>query len=182
MRLRLIVFALLAAASVSAAADSVDINLSSDTIEARYNSSVGVGEWTFGGLYNRDEKNRAVNVGLLGTGETRAKGSRVEGGLGGKLYVATVDSQELAALGLGGQLRWFFGDGPFAVSGYLFYAPRVVTFLDGKHFWDVGVRAELELIKGNFLYVGVRQVRAEYDNNGRFDLDKGGFAGMQIKF
>ena len=180
--MRLIVFALLATASFSAVSDSVDINLSNDTVEARYNSNLGVGEWTFGGLYNRDQKDRSANVGLLATGETRVRGSRLEGGLGGKFYVATVNDQELAALGLGGQARWFFGDGPFAVSGYLFFSPGVVTFLDGKRFWEVGVRAEIELIKGSFLYIGVRQMRAEFDNNTRFDVDKGGFAGMQIRF
>ena len=180
--MRLIVFALLAGASFSAASNSVDINLSNDTVEARYNSSMGAGEWTFGGLYNRDQKDRSAHVGLLATGETRVSGSRLEGGLGGKFYVATVDNQELAALGLGGQMRWFFGDGPFAVSGYLFYAPGVVTALDGKRFWEAGVRAEIELIKNSFVYIGLRQVRAEFENDVKANVDRGGFAGMQIKF
>jgi len=182
MRLRLIVFALLAAASVSAAADSVDLNLSSDTIEARYNSSVGFGEWTFGGLYNREQKDQVVNVGLLATGETRVRGSRIDAGLGGKLYATSVRNDQVLALGLGGQLRWFFGDGPFAVAGYGFFAPRVVTFLDGVRFWEAGVRAEIELIKSSFLYMGYRHVQAELDNGVKLNIDKGGFAGMQIRF
>jgi hypothetical protein len=182
MRLRLIALALLAAASVSAAADSVDLNLSSDTIEARYNSSAGFGEWTFGGLYNREQKDHAVNVGLLATGETRAGGSRIDAGLGGKLYATSIGNEEVLALGLGGQLRWFFGDGPFAVSGYGFFAPRVVTFLDGVRFWEAGVRAEVELIKNSFLYIGYRHVQAELDNDVKLSLDKGAFAGLQIKF
>lgn len=182
--MRLIVFVLLAAASFSAASDSLDINLSNDTVEGRYTSTIGFGEWTFGGLYNRDEKNRSANIGLLATGETRVRGSRLEGGVGGKLYAATVDDADLdlGALALGGQMRLYFGDGPFAVSGYLFYAPGVVTFLDGKRFWEVGVRAEVELIKGSFVYIGLRQVRAEFENDAKYDIDKGGFAGLQIRF
>jgi len=182
MCLRLIVFALLAAANVSAAADSVDLNLSSDTIEARYNASVGFGEWTFGALYNRDQKDQVVNVGLLATGETRAGGSRIEAGLGGKLYATSVGNEEVLALGVGGQVRWFFGEGPFSVAGYGFFAPRVVTFLDGVWFWEAGVRAEVELIKNSFLYIGYRQVQVELDSGARPNVDKGAFAGLQIKF
>jgi hypothetical protein len=180
--MRLTVFILLATASFSAAADSLDINLSNDTIEARYTSTIGFGEWTFGGLYNRDEKNSAANIGLMATGETRVKGSKLEGGVGGRFYGARADDQDLGALALGGQMRLFFGDGPFAISGHLFYAPGVVTFLDGERFWDVGLRAEVELIKGSFVYIGVRQVRAEFENNAKVDIDKGGFAGLQIRF
>jgi hypothetical protein len=180
--MRLIVFALLAAASFSAAAGSVDVNLSNDTIEAKYYGNAGAADWTFGGLYNRDTKDRAVNVGLLATGDSAFGNSRIEGGLGGKVYSATVTGGDVLALALGGQLRWFPGNGSFAFGGYAFYAPHVVTLLDGQRFYDVGVRAEVEVIRNSFVYVGYRQVQAELDNNVKLNVDKGGFVGMQIKF
>ena len=61
MRLRLFVFALLGAASFSAAAGSVDVNLSNDTIEGKFYGNVGAADWTFGALYNRDTRDRALN-------------------------------------------------------------------------------------------------------------------------
>jgi len=182
MRLRLFVFALLAAASFSAAAGSVDVNLSNDTIEAKYYGNAGAADWTFGGLYNRDTKDRAVNVGLLATGDSTFGNSRFEGGLGGKLYSATVTGGDVLALALGGQLRWFPGNGSFAFGGYAFCAPHVVTLLDGQRFYDIGVRAEVEVIRNSFVYVGYRQVQAELDNNVKLNVDKGGFVGLQIKF
>jgi hypothetical protein len=186
--MRLIVFALLAAASFSAAAGSVDVNLSNDTIEAKYYGNAGAADWTFGGLYNRDTKDRAVNVGLLATGDSAFGNSRLEGGLGGKLYSVTIHTRDavpnadVLALALGGQLRWFPGNGSFALGAYAFYAPHVVTLLDGQRFYDVGVRAEVEVIRNSFVYVGYRQVQAELDNNVKANVDKGGFVGMQIKF
>ena len=182
MSLRLIAFALLAAASFSAAAGSVDLNLSNDTIEAKYYGNAGAADWTFGGLYNRDTKDRAVNVGLLATGDSTFGNSRIEGGLGGKLYSVTVGNADLVALALGGQLRWFPGNGSFAFGGYAFYAPHVVTLMDGQRFYDIGVRAEVEVIRNSFVYVGYRQVQAELDNNVKLNVDKGGFVGLQIKF
>jgi len=180
--MRLIVFVLLAATSFSAAAGSVDLNLSNDTIEGKFYANAGAADWTFGALYNRDSKDRALNVGLLAVGETSVAGSRIEGGLGGKLYGVSVGSSEVLALALGVQARWFPGNGSFAVGGYAFYAPRVVTVLDGEQFWDIGVRAEVEVIRNSFVYVGYRQVRAELDSKVKVDVDRGGFVGMQIKF
>ena len=129
--MRWIVFAALALASLSATAGTVDVNLSNDTIEAKYDSPVGAADWTFGGLYNRDDKNYALNIGLLASGDGSAGNSRVQGGLGGKAYVVHVAGSDLTALALGGQLRWFPGNGNFAFGGYAFYAPKVVTFIDG---------------------------------------------------
>ena len=185
--MRLIVFALLAAASFSAAAGSVDLNLSNGTIEAKYYANAGAADWTFGGLYNRDTKDRALNVGLLATGDSAFGNSRFEGGLGGKLYSVavhseTVGNRDVLALALGGQVRWFPVNGSFAFGGYAFYAPHVVTLLDGQRFFDVGVRAEVEVIRNSFLYVGYRQVQAELDNQVKLNVDKGAFVGMQIKF
>ncbi len=182
MRLRLIVFALLAAASFSAAAGSVDLNLSNHSIEAKFYANAGAADWTFGGLYNRDTRDRALNVGLLATGDSAIGNSRFEGGLGGKVYSVTVGNADVLALALGGQVRWFPGNGSFALGAYAFYAPHVVTLLDGQRFFDVGVRAEVELIRNSFLYVGYRQVQAELDNQVKLNVDKGAFVGMQIKF
>ena len=182
MRLRLIAFALLAAASLSASAGSVDVNLSNDAIEAKLDANAGAADWTFGILYNRDQEDLAANVGLLSVGESSFAGSRIEGGLGGKVYGVSVGSSEVLALALGLQARWFPGNGSFAFGGYAFYAPPVVTTRDGQRFFDIGVRAEVEVFKNSFLYVGYRQVQAELDNNIKQNVDKGGFVGMQIKF
>lgn len=180
--MRWIVFAVLAAASFSAVAGAIDVNLSNDTIEVKYDSAAGAADWTFGALYNRDEKNYAFNVGLLAAGDTGAGGSRIEGGVGGKVYTVHVADSDVAALALGGQVRWFPNNGSFAIGGYAFYAPKVVTFVDGKNFYDTGIRGEVEVIKNSFVYIGYRWTRAELDNGTSPYVDKGGFAGLQIKF
>ena len=180
--MRWIVFAVLAAASFSAVAGAVDINLSNDTIEARYDNPVGAADWTFGGLYNRDEKNYAFNIGLLATGDTGAGNSRIEGGLGGKVYTVRVADSDVAALALGGQVRWFPGNRSFGFGGYIFYAPKVVTVLDGEGFYDAGIRAEVEVIRNSSVYVGYRWMRASLENNTTPYVDKGGFIGLMVKF
>jgi hypothetical protein len=183
--MRWIVFAVLAAASFSAvAAGTLDVNLSNDALEAKFDTPVGAADLTFGALYNRDVKNYALNIGLLAGGEGSAGNSRVEGGLGGKLYTVHVDgpNADAVAIALGGQLRWFPGAGSFGVGGYAWYSPKVVTFLDGKNFYDVGLRAEVEVFRNSFAYLGYRWTRLELDDGTQPYIDKGGFAGIMVKF
>jgi hypothetical protein len=180
--MRWIVVAVLAGASLSAVAASVDVNLSNDTLEAKYESAVGAADWTFGALYNRDDKNYAFNIGLLAAGEGSAGNSRVEGGLGGKVYGVHVAGSDVGALALGGQLRWFPGNGSFGFGGYAYFAPSVVTFLDGKNFYDAGLRAEVEVFRNSFAYLGYRWTRAELEDGSQPYVDRGGFAGLMVKF
>ncbi len=180
--MRWIVFAVLAAASFSALAGAVDVNLSNDTIEAKYDSAAGAADWTFGGLYNRDDKSYALNVGLLATGDAGAGNSRIEGGLGGKIYTVHVPGSDVAALALGGQVRWFPGNGSFGFGGYAFYAPKVVTFVDGTNFYDAGLRAEVEVIRNSSVYLGYRWTKVELDNGTSAYVDRGGFVGLMVKF
>lgn len=180
--MRWIVVAVLALASFSAAAGTLDINLSNDTLEAKFDSAAGAADWTFGALYNRDDKNYAFNIGLLAAGEGSAGNSRVEGGLGGKVYTVHVAGSDVAALALGGQIRWFPGNRSVGLGGYAFYAPKVVTFIDGKNFYDTGLRAEVEVFRNSFAYLGYRWTRAELEDGSQPYVDRGGFAGVMVKF
>jgi hypothetical protein len=181
--MRLIVLALLAGASAAAAADgSVDINLSNHTIEAQYATGAGSAEFNVGGLYNEDQKDWEFNLGLLAAGDTQVAGSRLDAGLGGRVYAVRVSDKDLVALGLGGRVRWFPGNGSFAIGGYAFYAPPVVTVMDGDHFLDSGVRAEVELQRNTALYVGYRWMHAYLTNQTSPYVDKGGLIGVRIGF
>ena len=180
--MRWIVFAVLAAASFSAAAGTLDINLSNDTVEAKYDTPAGAADWTFGGLYNRDEKSYFLNLGLLATGDAGNKDNRIEGGLGGKIYTVHVPDNDVLALALGGQVRWFPGNRSFAFGGYAFYAPKVVTFIDGRSFYDAGLRVEVEVIRNSSVYLGYRWTKVELDTGASGYIDRGGFAGLMVKF
>ena len=181
--MRWIAFAALSAASFSAVAGTVDVNLSNDTVEAKYQGpAAGSADWTFGGLYNRDQKDYALNIGVLATGDASSGNSRFEGGVGGKFYSVHVADSDVAALALGGQVRWFPGNNWLALGGYAFYAPKVVTFLDGSSFYDTGLRLEVEVIRNSFVYVGYRWTRANLESGANPYVDKGGFVGLQVKF
>jgi hypothetical protein len=57
-----------------------------------------------------------------------------------------------------------------------------VTFIDGRNFFDTGLRAEVEVFRNSFAYVGVRWTRAELENSTQPYVDRGGFAGLMVNF
>jgi hypothetical protein len=183
MRLRIFLAALAAGFSSAVAADSIDINLNDDTIQAIYASNWRTAELNFGLLTNTDTDDWAASVGLLALGERQTGASRTEGGLGGKIYLVDVANQDVLALGLGGQFRTFPNNGPIGFGGYLYYAPNVVTAMDGERFWEAGVRVEFEMVKQTAnIYLGYRKMRADLDNGQDITVDSGFHAGVKISF
>jgi hypothetical protein len=183
MRIRLLAGALAAAFSGAVAADSIDVNLNNDSIQAVYARKLPTAEFSLGFLDNSDRHDWVASAGLLVFGDNRSAGTRTEVGVGGKIYYASVGNQNVYALGLGGQARVFPNNGPIGIGGYVFYAPDIVTSGDGKQFWEAGARIEFEVVKNTAsVYLGYRKVRAELEVGGHVTVDSGGNVGLQINF
>lgn len=179
MPIRVLAGLLAAALSGSAAAESFDINFGDDRIQAAYTGTARTAEYEFRFMDNDERDNWVASAGLLVSGPR----TNVEAGLGGKLYLLSVSNEEIYGLGLGGQIRAFLGNGPFAVSGSLFYAPDALTGGDGEDFWEATARLELEVVPdGASIYVGYRKVRATLQGGADATVDSGGHIGVQLRF
>jgi hypothetical protein len=183
MRFRIFLAVVAAGFSVPVLADSLDINLNNDSVQATYATAWRQAEFNAGLLSNTDQNDWVASMGLLASGEKQTGETRTEAGLGGKVYVASVSNKDVLALGLGGQFSVHPNNMPIGFGGYLYYAPDVITFMDGKKFWEWGVRAEFEVVKKTAnIYVGYRKVRADLDNNTNVTVDSGGHVGVKISF
>lgn len=183
MRLRIYLVAVAACVSSPVLADSLDINLSNDSVQGIYATNWRTAEFNTGVLFNNDRNDWVASAGLLASGEKQTAEGRIEAGLGGKIYAASVNNDDVLALGLGGQFRFSPNNGPIGLSGFLYYAPDIVTFLDAKKFWEWGARVEFEVVrKTASVYLGYRKVRADLDNNSHQTVDSGGHVGVRIAF
>jgi hypothetical protein len=183
MRLRIFLAAVAAGFSVPVLADSIDINLNNDSVQGIYATNWRQAEFNAGFLSNTDQNDWVASMGLLASGEKQTGETRTEAGLGGKVYVASVSNKDVLALGLGGQFSVHPNNGPVGFGGYLYYAPDVITFMDGKKFWEWGARVEFEVVKKTAnIYVGYRKVRADLDNNSDVTVDSGAHVGVKISF
>jgi hypothetical protein len=183
MRLRIILAALMAGFSAAVSADSIDINLNGDSIQAMYATNWRAADLNVGLLTNTDQHDWAAHIGLLALGESQTGNTRIEGGLGGRIYLADVANEDVLALGLGGQFRTFPNNGPIGFAGYLYYAPGIVTAMDGEKFWEWGARVEFEMVKKTAnIYLGYRKMRADLEDGRDINVDSGLHAGVKISF
>jgi hypothetical protein len=171
-----------------ALADSLDLNLSDHSVQFAYGRSFRSAEMTVGALYvekgNNPDSHRAVHLGLIASAERRGTTlRRSEAGLGGRLYFASAGGSDVAALALGGEFRWFPGEGPVSIGGYAYYAPDIVTGIDAKHLWEAGARVELEVVRNTaHVYVGYRKMEMRLENDVDVTVDKGAHFGVRIVF
>lgn len=183
MRLRLFLAAVAASASSTVLADSLDVNLSNHSAQATYATNWRTAELNTGLLYNNNHDDWVASVGLLSSGERQTTQTRTEAGLGGKIYAGSITNKDVVALGLGGQFRVFPNNGPIGFSGYAYYAPDIVTFVDAKKFWEFGARVEFEIVKKSAdVYLGYREVQADLKNEANGTLDSGFNVGVKISF
>ncbi len=187
MTLRQTLALTLLAASTSALADTVDINVSDKSAQLRYamplgRDSLGKSEFNAGLLYTENGKGM-VEAGIQVMNEVGANLPGLTVGLGVKGLAASVAQYDAAALALGGQVRF---SPPMAkrlgLVGQFYVAPKIVTFGDANRFLETGVRLEYEILPQATAYVGYRKIRFGIDNNPGATLDEGAHVGVKLLF
>jgi len=106
--------------------------------------------------------------------------------VGPKLWFASNDKADasLAALGLGGQLRYKNLTAPRWVYGAnLYYAPSIVSFMDADAVIEYGIRVEYELLPTANAYIGYRNIEADIHNYKKnVEIDESFIVGLWFKF
>ena len=170
-------------------ARSLDFSLSSESAQINYATLVGATnygrtELGFGFLYN-DDKNYLADISLLVIDEAGSKSPGLEIGVGTKFYYAYADPSNVnvAAIGLGGQLRYRNAKAPRIIYGAtLFYAPGIVTFQDGDQLFEADARIGYEILPTANIYLGYRYIVTELTNKTDLTIDDTFIIGLQYKF
>ncbi len=187
MTLRQTLAIALLAASTSALADAVDINLSDKSAQLRYSmplgrDSLGKSEFNAGLLYSENGKGM-VEAGMQVMNEVGANLPGLTLGVGVKGLAASLKKYDAAALALGGQVRF---SPSFAkrlgLVGQIYFAPKIVTFGDADRFLETGLRLEYEILPQATAYVGYRKIRFGIENNPGATLDEGANVGVKFLF
>jgi hypothetical protein len=164
-----------------ARADGLDIFLNNDVVSVDYLTSYRGADINAGFMFNKSS-DWVANAGLLVLGREYGRNSKVEGGFGGKLFLANVGGSTVTALGIGGQAIWFPRSSRFGVGGYGYYAPDITTG-GGRSFLQLGARAEFQLMETASIYVGFQNVTVEPGTSGgRVTLDDGIHLGVNLRF
>ena len=184
IRKRACLLPLLAWAAAPLLAGAVDINVSDDAVRAVYIAQFeepGL-ELDFGWLHHTDDG----DVGTVGL-QVVEFGDQSTGswnfGLGGKLFYVDSGGEDGSGLSLGGQAGYRPSSfRKFETVLRVFYASRAICFGDAEEFLDADLTAGFWLLPRGKIYVGVREVRADFENGSRRTIDRGIHLGLRIGF
>jgi hypothetical protein len=180
---RTLAVSLALAGTGTALADTIDVNVNNDVVEARYSMPVGTGQMGIGGLRHSVTNDWLIHAGFLGRGEARTSIGRSEVGLGGRVYGGSIGPHHVVSLALGADFSLYPSNQSVGVGAYLYYAPNVLSSRDVNRFLDAGVRVEFEVIKPTgVLYLGYRQIRATFQDGNRVMVDNHAHLGLRIGF
>ncbi len=176
-----------AMASAPAGAGALDINLSDNSAQIQYSSSMGrdsLGKTEFHtGFIYTDQDNLFGDAGILVKNDVGTGFPGVTVGMGFKGVMATIDNSDALALALGTQVRFSpSAASRFGIAGQFYFAPNIVTFRDADRFIETGVRLEYEILPQAVAYLGYRKIKFGLEVGPDAVLDEGAHVGVKIAF
>lgn len=177
-----------ALASQYVAADEFDVGLSNDSVQAVYSTNIE-GRFMAGGGYGEvdvlytEEDDFQLVLGLLVRDELTSSFPGLWAGIGFELVGASVEDEEVGALGIHAELRYLPPSLPRVVVGTeMTYAPKVVSFGDAERYFSSQIRLEYEVLPQAAVYIGYKKFEYEIESVDDITLDEGLNFGLRLTF
>jgi hypothetical protein len=174
--------------NVNAMAANATVSLSENSALLKYSlvvggQSFGRSEAGVGVVFNSDD-GYVVEGDFHVVDEAAARLPGLKIGLGAKAYGAVKDKHELAAIGLGGLVRYSI---PGAVRLFIgadgYYSPAIVAFGDSKRFWEWSGLVGYEVLPQANVFLEYREFKSVDDTSGGVvSIDAGPRLGVAINF
>ena len=185
MYTRVIVLATALLMSNAASSEELNIQLGSDTARFMYlteafGQDFGRLELEAGFLYSENEGTLA-NVGLLVRGESVSVPLIIS--VGARGYFAQLDSNDVAAIAIGGDLL-FSPESWGGLGGGVYYytAPGVVSFADSEGLTEYGIYANFQITPQAKLAVGFQNINVSVKNGADIVIDDGAYFSLNLSF
>ena len=171
----------------SAIARDMDFSLGTDTVTATFSdllegSDYGRKEYAVGMLYNRDD-NYFVDAAIQIIDEAGSKFPGLEVGVGPKMYLGKTKTQDYLTFGIAALANYRMQElNRYLFSGYLYFSPSIVSFIDADQMWELHFRAGYEIIPAATAYIGFRRIRAKVNINTERTIDNEIHFGIKMDF
>lgn len=178
-------------AASGARAESLDINLSDDTLRGTFSGPLSHafprlnGVYEFGALTGEQRGVRFTqgHAGMLVTGDAGARDANVNAGLGGRIVLLDAEDVSGGALQLGGTIEARLpAFNRLGLIAYLYGSPNASTFGDFDSFLEYAIDADYQVLQGASIYAGYRQLKVGLDGGGRYTVDNGFHLGLRLNF
>ena len=170
----------------SAFASEIDFSFNSDAFRAVYihdfkNHDL---QSDFGFLYT-DDDGYVANASLYLSGFASDGASPLQAGIGGRSGIVDGDhsGQTGVPLAVGGYLKYTFPNlNRVNIRGEVWFAPDILSFGDLEKYQDYTVRVGYNILKQADIYIGLRYVKGDFDNNTKVEFDDGANIGFNVRF
>lgn len=182
---RIILLATALLMSSAATSEELNIQLGGDSARFMYlteafGQDFGRLELEAGLLYNEDDGS-LVNVGLLVRGESVSVPMIVS--VGARAYVAKLNSSDVAAIAIGGDLL-FSPESWGGLGGGVYYytAPGVVSFADSDGLTEYGIYANFQITPQAKIAVGYQKIDVAITDDTDVTIDSGAYFALNLSF
>lgn len=170
----------------AATADEIDLSFNSDAVRFEYVRDLRSNDLRadFGLLSNSDD-GWAATTSLYLSGLASDGSNPLKAAIGGRVaWVNGDDSdQDGASLAIGGYLNYVFPRlNRVSLRGDAWFAPDILSIADLDKYQDYSLRLGYSVLKQADLYVGLRYVRGDFDNDSKAEFDDGAIIGLNIRF
>lgn len=169
-----------------AAANGLDVNVNNKAARVTIDFELSNNLVLDGSWFHHQDKGDVYGVGLHVTGAATGGRDPLQAGLGGRLLRVDSDAggrEDGGALPLGGFVNYTLPDyNRFVLGGSLYYAPDVLSFGDVSTYWEYNVWAGYSVLRTGQVYLGVRGIRAEFEDTPNVNMDTGVHVGLRLRF
>ena len=181
----------LLAATMTARADMLDINLNNNTAQFQFSTASEVNAQgnadIHGGLLYNNEKSTLFNLGLMEQ-NTLEGAPGLSAGVGMEAVVARVKdnpprTSNVSALAVDGLLRYSPPSADLiGIAGEVHYSPRILTYGDAERYIQGIVRLEYEIAPQTLVYVAYRHISFGIKDTRAAVMDSGLNVGFRLAF
>lgn len=175
--------------SLTATADTLDINLSGDAAKISFIRPLPPEGLEAGaGVLRHNDDGEILEAELHLVDRPEPGRDALVLGIGGKLPLVMDDARDAdgSALAIGGKLRWTLPNyNRAAVAGSLYYAPSATSLSDLDGYEEYSLRGEFQILEDANVYLGYRHIELSYDGDGfgaDREFEEGIYAGFNVNF
>jgi hypothetical protein len=135
------------------------------------------------GILHHEDDGDMIFGGIQMVDDAGGGGEPFTVGLGVRAVSIDANVADGSAVSIGGFFRYVMPDyNRFAFGGYAYVAPSVTSFGDMDRYLEYGIRAEYRVMKKASLYLGARDVSADFTGGGDATIDDGFHVGISLEF
>ncbi len=164
---------------------SLEASINNEAIHAEYDRPVATAynlHMNVGLLYS-EQNSSSATVGTIGIQGVETDQQTYRAAIGARTYLFDgPNSSTGAAVAVGGLFYHVIpGMTHASLGGYAWYAPKITSFGDTDHLYEVGARAAYRVLANTDVFLGYRYLRVKHDDfSGK--LESGLHLGFRLNF